>query len=319
MKASVILRLPTPSLPKEALTGDPTLDSFLLQADRGLVGAWSVRRPYMLELRDHLLASRDAKIEAGSPHDDASKEATDGLGEIQPLVAEQKAFRARMFGISATIICLGGGGVLALMFIAIGLPNALTIAALTALPAGLITSYALSYAIGPPATPVKSATGGRTLWSGFEVRHSPSAFLAGCLLLGAAVTATILLLAGVAGRGPLAGMPILGGLFAIPAAMLAWLASTVFATTRVDEEALVHRGLWKSVTIPLTSIRKIQSDFGLASLIGIPPGRKIRIEWDNGVGDVKSLTLRVDGGMINLDRLLATLDRQRGLDARDLE
>ncbi len=79
MTITNLLRFPGIDCPKEVLTGNMILDSYLIKVDQLLLGSGLIRLPYLLELRDHLEEYRERFMEDGFSEDEAAKATVDKL------------------------------------------------------------------------------------------------------------------------------------------------------------------------------------------------------------------------------------------------
>ena len=304
------LRLPAPGFPREAATGDPTLDAFLRDTDGRLVGSRSIRRPYLLELADHLVEARDRAIETGVSPDEASRFAVEAYGDPEPLVATQRRARARIFWVTGLATWLWNGVMVALLLILLEFPDWTMLWVLTVLPLGPLMGYGFAYAIGPSSAPrpvfADEVDGSFTV----ALRGGPR--LAGVILLLGTAVAGALVLSGLMGWGLFAEAPREASLFLlILSGLLLTGTGPLLVHIEVDAEGFGYRSALRDVRVRWDQLVGVDRELGPVGVLRPPIGPKVRLRWcEEPGGPVSELRMHLDGSMINVDRLLAALDRR---------
>ncbi|QOC22390.1 hypothetical protein IC757_15485 [Wenzhouxiangella sp. AB-CW3] len=307
---SRLLRLPSPSFPSDMSTGDPCIDDTLRRLDAALVGAASVRRLTLLEVRDHLLEARDRHVQSGASPAEAARLATSEVGDLEATAAHQRRERAAVFCKSALIL----GAVFATLMLifyllAAKLTETGTLDILVTLAAmgvvyGLIMGawFAYGFAQSMP-------TAGDDVGHGFTVYTPRSSLWAGVILL-VAMTAIFLLCAlGLAGVGVLAGQPVSASLFLmlLAAYMIAGVPTTL-VRIEVSQHDMDIRGLFSRQCIQLERIRAFRPVATWKRILLPGLGMPYRMDWEGEGGNLMSRRLWLNGEMVNADRLQATVE-----------
>jgi hypothetical protein len=310
MRLIHLLRLPAPGFPMEAATGDPTLDAFLRDTDGRLVGSASIRRPSLMEVADHLVEARDRALETGASTDEASRIAVEEYGDPEPLAAAQRRARARIFWLVGIAAWLWSGIMTALLLVLLQWTDWTLLWFLTVLPQGPVMGYGFAYAIGPPSMP-RPGLPGREVGRSFTVALRGGPRLVGFgLLLGTAVVGS-LVLTGLLGWGLFAEAPWGASLFVLVMAGLALsVTGPVLVHIEVGSEGFGYRSALREVQVRWDQVVGVEKESGLFGVLRPPIGPKVRLRWcDEPDGPVSEVRMRLDGSMINVDRLLAALDR----------
>lgn len=306
MRLRSLLRLPSPGYPSDVTTGDPEFDKFLSAVEEGMHGAVSIRRPYLVELADHLVARKRHLLDQGVAPIDATKQVLLEAGDPKQSAGYQRRARLRLFVTCTLVGWLGLGVSCGLVLRVVAWPNPLPFWLMNVLPLGLLMGHFFGYLAGAPSpcAPLAGGNEGR-----LTVVPSGATKLAGeVLLLGLLVVAMLLAMA-AGGIGPLAGTPIGAVLLLVGlASVLLPTALSALATFEIDPDGITYKGWFRSTRIRWQQLQDAQASRAWASVLRPPIGTKLRLAWldDAGVGHQRVVLL--DGGMVNADRLLALLD-----------
>ncbi len=92
-----LTRFPGSSIPKEALTGNPILDSFLSKLDWQLLGSAKVRLQTLAEIKDHLQEKKEHLLETGCTEDDAAEKAVQSMASPEEQAKSQREALKKKF------------------------------------------------------------------------------------------------------------------------------------------------------------------------------------------------------------------------------
>ena len=306
-----LLRLPSPNLPADLLTGDARLDSHLRALDAALAGAASVRRHTVMEARDFLLEARDEARARGASGEAAADQAIEALGEITAIAAEQRARLASLFwkaglamGVSYATLMLGfsllGGG-------ASRSPTTLAIVfALQALFFGSVMGYFTAY-VFQRAEPRAADSDGP---GHFRVAYTLTGIRLSYALVIAFTLSAAIVGAGLFGVGPFAD--------ASPWWMVALLLvnlRVVFTALRgawfraeVRDDTLSIDGLGGRASIARGAITGVRRDPPLLQLLIPGFGLSWCITWQGEDGRTRRTRVSISNDLVHGDRLLAWLE-----------
>lgn len=306
-----LLRLPSPALPTDLLTGDARLDAHLRALDAALAGAASVRRQTVMEARDFLLEARDHARAEGVPADVAADRAIEALGEISAIASEQRARLASLFwkaglamGVSyATLMLgfslLGGGASLSPVALAI-------VFVLQALFFGGSMGYLTAY-VFQRAEPKAADSDGP---GHFRVAYTLTGIRTSYGLVVAFTLSAIIVGAGLFGVGPFASSSpwwmvalLLVNLRVVLTALRgAWFRAEVRGDT------LSIDGLGQRVTIARSAVSGMRRDPALLQLLIPGFGLSWCITWRDGDGRTRRTRVSLSNDLVHGDRLLAWLE-----------
>lgn len=306
-----LLRLPSPALPTDLLTGDGRLDSHLRALDAALAGAASVRRHTVMEARDFLLEARDHACAEGLSGEAAANRAIEALGEISAIASEQRARLASLFwkaglamGVSyATLMLvfslLGGGASASLTTVAI-------VFVLQALFFGGVMGYFAAY-VFQRAEPRAADSDGPG--------HFRVALTLTGIRLSYALVVAFTLSAAVVGAGLFGIGPFMG-------ASPWWMVALLLVNLRVVLTAL--RGAWfrgevqgdrvtldglgGRATIARSAITAFRRDPPLMQLLVPGFGLSWCITWRAEDGRTRRKRVSISNDLVHGDRLAAWLE-----------
>jgi len=310
MRALDLLRLPSPGFPETCLTGHPVLDAFLRRIDAGLVGSKAVRRDVLVEVADHLLTSMDHSSDQPGPEDQAAKAAIERFGDPRKVGEGQRRERGRMFVLTTLVF----GGVLGpLNYLLRTLPdfeNGPGSALFSTISTALLMGYFFAFAIGTPRPSARQGNGSPEE-SGYEVSHSWGWKLAGTWLLLVATMAAIFSGMDVLGVGPHSEFPFAAGLaMLVMSAFAMTLPWSVFNRITVSEGRIVYATPFRQTEITLDGVLSVRQSRLAGTFFRLPPGEKIRVDWRDPDGELRTLWMNVDPQMRNGQRLIADLEQE---------
>lgn len=306
-----LLRLPTPALPTDLLTGIPRLDSHLRALDAALAGAASVRRHTVMEARDFLLEAHDHARADGLAGDAAANRAIEALGEISAIAAEQRARLASLFwkaglamGVAYATLMLG------LSLLSGGASASLTTVALVfvlqALFFGGVMGYFSAY-VFQRAEPQAADSDGP---GHFRVAYTLTGIRLSYALVIAFTLSAAIVGAGLVGIGPFASASpwwmvalLLVNLRVVLTALRgAWFRAEVRGDT------LSLDGLGGRVAIARSAITGVRRDPPLMQLLIPGFGLSWSITWQGEHGRVRRTRVSLSNDLVHGDRLLAWLE-----------
>lgn len=307
-----LLRLPSPNLPADLLTGDARLDSHLRALDAALAGAASVRRHTVMEARDFLLEARDHARAEGLSAEAAANRAIEALGEITAIAAEQRARLASLFwkaglamGVSYATLMLGfsllGGGA------ASSSPTTLAIVfALQALFFGGVMGYFTAY-VFQRAEPRAADSDGP---GHFRVAYTLTGIRISYALVIAFTLSAAIVGAGLFGVGPFADASpwwmvalLLVNLRVVLTALRgAWFRG------EVQDDRVTLDGLGGHTTIARSAITAVRRDPPLMQLLIPGFGLSWCITWQDGDGRTRRTRASISNDLVHGDRLVAWLE-----------
>lgn len=312
MELGYLLRLPSPGFPSEVATGHEAIDAYLRRVDAGCIGAASVRKLTLLEIRDHLLESRERGVRDGLDPAAAAERAVERFGPAERHAAAQREARWAVWRYEAV---RGGlffaGGMLLLDVLVWG--ELSTLGPLG--PVGAFLFHAVFF--GAPfggwlalgyAKRVPEATDDGSDRS-FVVRAPWSSKIAG---VGVAIVMSAVAAVGLAGLLGLEGGPELSTrqnlFFFIGGGLLALSGSSAFRRIEVHPDEIRYGGLLRHATIGRDRIVEVRPEPRLRVIQMTMAVSPYRIVWEDKVGRRRRLLLFISPDMVHADRLRAQLE-----------
>lgn len=306
-----LLRLPSPAMSPDLITGDARIDACLRTLDAALLGAASVRRHTVMEARDFLLESRDHARRVGLDADAAADRAIESLGDIRAIASEQRARLSRLFWRTGPALGLAYATLMLGLSLLDGRrdPDLATLAvvfALQALSFGGVMGYLVAY-VFKRAEPRASDSEGP---DHFRVAYTPTGIGTSWVLAAAFALMMAIIAAGFFGIGPFAGSSpwlIVALLLVDLRVTLAALRAAVFrAETRGDSIAI--HGLAGPTTIARAAIARLRRDPPLMQLLVPGLGVSWCVVWRGEDGGLRRTRVSINSELVHGDRLLAWLE-----------
>ena len=307
-----LLRLPSPGLPKDMLTGDMRVDAYLETLDQTLVGASSVRRQTLIEAKDYLLEALEGARNDGTDEGIALRRAIEDFGQAEDIGREQRRVRAAMFwriawptGLAfATLMLL-----FSLLGVSVPTHSWQKLAAVFVFQAvffGLWMGFFGAYLLAQPMPTRQDICGS----GGFAAHYTQLGIrMAWMLVLGFGAM-QVMLVAGLVGKGPMENWPPAGTLLLLLINMKTILAAidALMFDAKVDADTLRLSGLGGRATIKRGQIVSVTVPGMLFQLIWPLNPKTHRLSWRDDAGRLQRRHVSFNRDLVQGDRLLAWIE-----------